>query len=175
MNPQRPVVVRWLMIGCTALVSLPAAWFIRLNQKKLPAPMTQKNPTPAGKNPPKHANATITIRNGMTQQAESTDRLATRRLFKARPTTTGTTRVMEPSAVAANANPAPGPQVIKKDPLRALTSAAPTPAPSAVVTGTPPSEALPTRTIIGIHASILLAPEFDDRFPDTSDVRISSR
>lgn len=186
MKSHRPVVVRSLIVGCTAIASLIAAGFIRLNLRILPAPVTKNTPKAGGKNTLKRTNATITIRNGNTQQVESTGRVATRRLFKERPTAPATARVTATPAITVSVAPALSIQMPKKNPAQALVPAAPTsaspatviklvPAPAArpVVNVYPPSAVTPTRTIIGAQSSILLAPEFEDFLLETTDARIS--
>jgi prepilin-type N-terminal cleavage/methylation domain-containing protein len=122
-------------------------------------------------------NATITIRNASTQQEESTDRVATRRLFKARQSSETTTRI------------APGTGTTVKTTLSPAMVKAPATAPAtALIPTTPttkaakpdqhdyaPTDAKPTARLIGTQPSILLAPEIDDSVPETTQVRIARR
>ncbi|HEX3135050.1 MAG TPA: prepilin-type N-terminal cleavage/methylation domain-containing protein [Planctomycetota bacterium] len=170
---------RWLMLGYATFASLLAVWFIRasLLRHSRSAATAATAVTASTATTRTRGNATITIRNASTQQEESTDRVATRRLFKARQSSETTTRI------------APGTGTTVKTTLSPAMVKAPATAPAtALIPTTPttkaakpdqhdyaPTDAKPTARLIGTQPSILLAPEIDDSVPETTQVRIARR
>lgn len=195
---------RWLIIAYAAATSLLALWFLYVGLRRSSA--TGREPVmiaPTVATVRQHGrrgtNATITIRNGSTQQPEVIDRVSTRRLFR-RPASEATTKVMaapvrpasDPTKVPAKA-PAPSPlaplpaSILKPAAIAALTPATrrATTTVAAKRPQTEPHEYPPTDVPpkpapprIGSESSILLAPQVTDALPDepeTTQMRIAKR
>lgn len=196
---------RWLILAYAALASLLAAWFIRAHLRR-PAengavvpPVLQSDTRST-----KRANATITIRNAATQEAESISRMTTRKLFRYRTATDTEVKPASPAParLLAPATPAPAPAKALS-PQRQFTGAVTTvfraplacPPPSATAVTPPaverqcqggpdysPTDAPVNSRHIGQQRSILLGVEVDDAAPEpaptadeTTNVRLARR
>ena len=180
---------RWLIIAYAVVASLIAGWLLHRSLRREQARVVagrQAPPVPETRPVRRATNATITIRNGATQQAELTERITTRRLFQQRPTPP---RPLVP-VPAATAAPAP---VVAKPPAaktpsapspaleRKTTSATPRPAASAPGTrAEPATDRMHTPTPVGGSASILMPVEFEEpaqatQADDNAQVRITNR
>lgn len=189
---------RWLILAYAALASLLAAWFIRAHLRRpeligAVVPLVAQSST----NSTKRANATITIRNGTTQQAESTSRVTTRKLFRYRTATHAQTTPAPPAPVRTPAQP-PTPQrqftgatttVFRAPAVRPPPATTPVP-PPAMAPQRPgpggsdytPTDAPVNSGRIGQQRSILLGMEVDEAAPEpapradeTTNVRIARR
>lgn len=94
---------RWLIIAYAIFTSLLVGGFIRasLLRRSGPAIQDAQLVVPDDAASRKRTNATITIRNATTQRAEIIERVATRKLFKARPTSEVITRMTAAHATIA--------------------------------------------------------------------------
>lgn len=102
---------RWLIIAYAFFASLLVGGFIRasLVRRSGPAILDAQLVVPDDAASRKRANATITIRNATTQRAEIIERVATRKLFKARPTSEVITRMTAAHATIAKPTPSAAP------------------------------------------------------------------
>ena len=98
---------RWLIIAYAILTSLLVGGFVHasLVRRSGPAIINAKQIVSDDTASRKRSNATITIRNAATQRAEITERVATRQLFRARPTSEVITRVTAAHATVAKPIP----------------------------------------------------------------------
>ena len=163
---------RWLIVAYAVVTSLLVGWFIRANLLQHSGSAI-KEPTlvvPVDAATRKRTNATITIRNSATQRPEIIERVVTRQLFKARPTSAVAARMVSASVVMAKPilsavtataqtttpvaiKPATTPVVIK--PAVAVTKPV-TPAPSDPHKDYIPTDAIPINFVIDPRSSKML-------------------
>ena len=202
---------RWLIVGYAVVASLLAGWLMRISllRRSLPTAhaalkVSPSAPSSGSDSTRKSTNATITIRNATTQQPEITERVATRKLFKSKPTTqtvrTPPRQFPSPALVARQEAPSPpatassmaSPHLVSLPrPIPTRNAPATRSTPRTEVHDYAPSEQAVPRQLIGTRPSILLSsevdevapsPEVDDVVPeptdeadDTTQVRIARR
>lgn len=196
---------RWLTVVYATIASLLALWFMwaylrRPNPGLRPVETVRLAPTTRRATGDRPRNATITIRNGATQQPELIERVQTRSVFRSRQPGTTTRRTATGQTTTVMAAPAkttpPRPVATPAQPSSAAaptvapTTTAPRPRTPPVVTvrlpePTPPrspayepTDAVAPRTVPGCGPSILLTPEVAEVLPDpseTTEVRIARR
>ncbi len=169
---------QWLIIAYALVASLVALWFMHttLMRRPLPAAATGRMPittrVATTTTQRKSTNATITIRNAATQEPEIVDRVATRKLFAAKPRPTETHPLMPALVPTFHAPMVPPAPLIVSPPTRPQR-----------LTATEYHDYTPTdhpqaQIQIGSSPSILMAPGVDDVVPEseaddeTTQVRI---
>ena len=177
---------RWLIVAYAMMTSLVVGWFIRASLLRHSGSAIKEDRVvkPVDAATRKRPNATITIRNGTTQQPEIIERVATRRLFKSRPESEATAqvapasvKVAKPILGAATTVTHVTPPVVIKPAVPVIVavekSAAGIPVRSNPPSDYDPTDTTPTHLVIGNRPSILLSPEIDDALPETTQVRIA--